>query len=143
MTMTPSSRPVVFAAVLVMLLGFTASASAGERMKHSGAIVSIADDGRTFVLAEVGPWQVRNGATVATRRTITLTPETAFAIVARADAAPSGFPGDFVEIALGPEDVYLGDHVTVDCRHEGRRLIALKITVTEPWADDAGGGTPP
>jgi hypothetical protein len=134
---------VLSASVLVILLGLTAAASAEERVRHSGSIVSIAEDARTFVLAEVGPWQTRDGATVITYRTIALTPETEMAIVARADAAPSGFPGDFVETALGPEDVYLSDYVTVDCRHEGRRLVALKITVTEPWADDAGGGTLP
>lgn len=134
---------VVSASVLVILLGLTASASAEESVKHSGSIVSIAEDARTFVLAEVGPWQTRSGATVITYRTITLAPETEFAIVARADAAPSGFPGDFVETALGPEAVYLNDYVTVDCHHAGQRLIALKITVTEPSADDAGGGMLP
>jgi hypothetical protein len=134
---------VVSASVLVILLVLTASASAEESVKHSGSIVSIAENARTFVLAEVGPWQVRDGATVITYRTITLAPETAFAIVARADAAPSGFPGDFVETALGPEAVYLNDYVTVDCRHAGRRLVALKITVTEPSADDARGGMLP
>ena len=129
--MSRGSRQSAFAAVLVILLGLVASASAGERMKHSGSIVSIADDGRTFVLAEVGPWQVRNGAIVITRRTITLTPETEFAIVAR-DVTAGGFPGDFAETRLGPDGVYLNDYVTIDCRHEGRRLVALKITVIEP-----------
>ena len=124
-------RPVIFAAMVVMLLGLSVAASAEERMKHSGSIVSIAEDGRAFVLAEVGPWQRRDGATVVTHRTITLVPETEFAVVGRADPAPSGFGGDFVEMAVGPEEVYLNDYVTVDCRHEGKRLVALKITVTE------------
>ena len=130
---------VASASVLAILLGLTASASAEESVKHSGSIVSIADDARTFVLAEVGPWQVRKGATVITYRTITLAPGTEFAIVARA-AAPSDVAGDFVESRLGPEDVYLNDYVTVDCRHEGKRLLALKITVTELPAGDNGGG---
>ncbi|MBI1846536.1 MAG: hypothetical protein HYR86_06145 [Candidatus Rokubacteria bacterium] len=126
------------AAMVLILLALTASASAEERMKHSGSIISIADDARTFVLAEIGPWQVRDGATVITYRTITLAPETEFAIVARADQAPSGFPGDFVETPLGPAGVYLNDHVTVDCRHEGKRQVALKITVIELPAADIG-----
>ena len=129
---------VVSASVLAILLALTASASAAESVKHSGSIVSIAEDARTFVLAEVGPWQVRKGATVITYRTITLAPETEFAIVARA-AAPSDFAGDFVESRLGPEDVYLNDYVTVDCRHEAKRLVALKITVTEPAGDNGSG----
>jgi hypothetical protein len=123
----------------LILPGLTASASAGERVKHSGSIVSIAADVKTFVLAEVGPWQVRKGATVITYRTITLAPETGYAIVARTDQAPSGFPGDFVETLIGPESVYLHDYVTVDCRREGKRLMALKITVTEVPVGDTGG----
>jgi hypothetical protein len=125
----------VFAAGLVTLLGFTAAAPAGQLVKHSGSIVSIADDSKTFVLAEVGSWQVRNGVTVITPRTITLAPETEFAIVARNDAAAGGFPGEFVETRLGPDGVYLNDYVTVECRHEGQRLVAVKITVIEPWRD--------
>jgi hypothetical protein len=119
----------------VILVGFTASTSAEQTMRHSGSIVSIAEDARTFVLAEVGPWRVRGGATVITFRTITLARETELAIAARA-MTQTGFAGDFIESRLGPEDVYLNDYVTVDCRHEGRRLVALKITVTEPAGDD-------
>jgi hypothetical protein len=143
MIMTPRSRSAVFTGVLVILLGLTAAASTEERVKHSGSIVSIADDGGTFVLAEVGPWRVRNGATVITRRTITLAPETELAIVARDETPPSGFSGDFVETRLGPDGIYLNDYVTVDCRHEGQRMIALRITVSEPWVDAAASGTLP
>jgi hypothetical protein len=80
---------------------------------------------------------------VITRRTITLARETEFAIVARDEAPPSGFPGDFVETRRGPDGVYLNDYVTVDCRHEGQRMIALRSTVSEPWVDDAASGTLP
>jgi hypothetical protein len=129
--------------VVVMLLGLSQSATAAEMFKHSGSIFSIADNAKTFVLAEVGPWQVRNGATVITYRTITMTPETEFAIVTRGDAPVGGFPGDFVETRVGPEDVYLNDYITVDCVHEGKRLIALKITVTAASpATDTEMGTP-
>jgi hypothetical protein len=121
--------------VVAILLGLVATAGAEETMKHSGSVVSIADDGWTFVLAEVGPWQVRDGATVITYRTITLMPQTTYAIVARAQAAPSGFGGDFVETGLGRDRLHPNDYVTVDCRHEGRRLLALKITAIEPRAD--------
>jgi hypothetical protein len=130
----------MLASVFGVLLAITASASAEEIVrKHSGAIVAIADDARTFVLAEVGPWQVRNGATVITYRTIALMPETQFAMIGRADEPPSGFPGDFVELALGPDAIYLSDYVTVECRHEGRRLVALKITVAEVTAEAETG----
>src|SRR5215470_1274258 len=121
----------VMAALVMMLGALTAPAGAADIKRHSGTIVSIPDDARTFVLAEVGPWQVRNGATVLTYRTIELVPETEFAIVARVDAAPSGFRGDFVEFKIGPERVYLNDQVKVECRHDGKRLVAMKITVIE------------
>jgi hypothetical protein len=120
-----------FVFVLSTLLALTGSAAAGEVMKHSGSIVAIADDARTFVLAEVGPWQVRNGATAVTYRTITLLPQTQFAFVARMDVGSSGFRGDFMEAPLAPDAVYLHDYVTVECRHEAARLLALKITVIE------------
>jgi len=118
-------------AIVVILLGLTASAGAGETMKHSGSVFAIADDAATFVLAEVGPWQTRDGATVITYRTVTVTPETQFAIVARRDEAAGAFIGEFVEMPLGPDGLYLNDYVTIDCLHERRRLIALKITVIE------------
>jgi hypothetical protein len=132
-------RFVAYAATMfVILLGLAASVGAGERVTYSGTIVAIADDAKTFVLAEVGPWRVRNGATVITYLTITLAPETELAIVTRSDTAPSGYPGDFVESRVGPEDIYLNDYVTVDCRQQGKRLVALKITAVELTATDDG-----
>ena len=119
----------VLLSILAMLLGVSGGAWAGDLMKHSGFVESIAEDGTTFVLAEVGPWHERNGVTASMHRTITLTPETEFAIVARAEAAASGFAGDFVEVEMGPVSVFLSDYVTVECRHEGRRQVALKVTV--------------
>jgi hypothetical protein len=121
----------VVSLVLAILLGLAAPVGADEIVKHSGSIVSIAGDVKSFVLAEVGPWQVRDGSIVITYRTIALTPETEYAIVGRADEPPSGFPSDFVEIPIGPDEVYLNDYATIDCRHEGKRLVALKITVIE------------
>jgi len=117
--------------VLSTLLVLTGSAAAEEVMKHSGSIVAIADDAQTFVLAEVGPWQRRQGATVITYRTITLLPQTQFTFVGRVDEGNGGFPGNFVEAPLEPDAVYLHDYVTVECRHEGARLLALRITVIE------------
>lgn len=126
-------------AMFVLLLALVGSAGAGELVKHSGVIVAIADDGRSFVLAEVGSWQVKEGRTVTTRQTIKLLPDTKFVIVGRVADAPTGFAGDFIEVPLTAEEVYLNDYVTVECRHEGRAMLALKITVTElPDADTRG-----
>ena len=116
---------------LIMVFALAAPAGAAEIERHSGSIESIPENARTFVLAEVGPWQERNGKIVLTHRTIELTPEPKYAIVARVDAAPSGFHGDWVEFEIGPERVYLNDQITVECRNVGKRLVALKITVIE------------
>lgn len=121
----------VSGAAVAMLVALTASAAAADVVRLSGVIVSVADDASAFVLGEIGPWQRRDGETVVTRRTIALAPETRFAVVARQAEAPSGFRGDFVETPVGPEDVYEGDYVTVECRREGGRLVALKITAVE------------
>jgi len=133
------------AVVLVaIVIGLTAPATAVERMKHSGTIVSIAKDGSKLVLAEVGPWQTRNGATLFTYRTITITPDTRLAIVGRAEGIAGGFLGDFVELGIDREGLYVDDYVTVDCLHVGKRLIALKVTVTEalPPIDPQIGALP-
>lgn len=106
-------RPMVaLPAVRAALVGPGVPASAGPG-SHSGTIAEIADDARAFVLAEVGPWQVRDGATVLTRRIIALTPDTASVIAVRTEVAPSGFPDDFVEVPVGPDRVYLGDYVSM------------------------------
>lgn len=127
-------RPLIIFAAVLAVLGFGERAQAQETMKHSGSIVSIDDMAGTFVLAEVGPWKVRDGKTVVTYRTITVTPETQFAIVGRDYDGFEGLPGAFVERAIGGDEIYLNDYVTIDCRHEGKRLIALKITVVEVTA---------
>jgi hypothetical protein len=135
-----SPRYVICGWLLVTMLVLATSASGGERMRHSGSIYSVAHDGRTFVLAEVGPWQPRDGGTVILYRTITVTPDTEYVIVARADRGPNGFAGDFVELELRSDGIYLNDYITVDCRHEGKRLVALKITVVElPVAETVVG----
>lgn len=124
-------RSLTIIATLVAMLGFAGSADADEQMKHSGTIVAIDDKAGTIVLAEIGPWKVRQGRTVITHRTIDVTPETEFAIAGRYYAEVDAFPGQYVEEAILPGAIYVDDYVTVDCLHKGTRQIALKITVTE------------
>jgi len=124
-------RHITLSIALVLLLALPALADA-QQMKHSGLIVGIDRDRGTITLAEVGPWQVVQGATVLTTRTIVVTAATEFALVGRVDDPPSGFPGDFIEERLDPWDLRYEDFVTIDCLHRGARLIALKITVTAP-----------
>ena len=68
-------------------------------------------------------------AAVVTRRTVTITDDTAFVRVERADEPPSGFPGDFVERDLERWAVRAGDFVTVETTGEGARLVAARIAI--------------
>jgi len=104
-------------------------AAGAEVQKHSGTVV--AKEPGVMRLAEIGPWQVKEGETVITYRTITVTPSTKFALAWRDEGAASGFPGDWVEEAVEPWDLLEGDFVTVECLHERGGLFALKITVVE------------
>jgi len=124
------------AALLALALVLAGRADAQPLEKHSGVIVDANENARTLVLAEVGPWQVRDGKTVITRRTIAFTRETQFAIAFRAEDPSDGFMGAFVEAPLEAWAVYVGDHVTIECRRDGPRLVAVKMTVTDlPGAD--------
>jgi hypothetical protein len=123
--------------VAAALVGLASPAVApAQGVRHSGVIADVDERGGTFVLAEVGPWNVRDGRTVITRRVITLTPTTEFAIAFRDEEAPSGYRNDFVETPLERWAVYVGDFVTVECVQRGGRLTASKVIVT----DLPGGG---
>jgi hypothetical protein len=124
------SRLFGLAAILVLLLAAGPSA-AGATRKHSGIIVDFDEKTDTIVLAEVGPWRQRDGSTVITFQRIALTPQTEFAIVFRVEDPTRGLFGEFVEAPLERAGVYVDDHVTVECRHDGPRMVALKITVTD------------
>ena len=102
-----------------------------EVFKHSGLVVEYDPTTHTIVLSEVGPWKVRDGVTVVTRQRIEVTPETEFRIVFRADDAGDEFPGQFVEAPIEAAGIYVDDWVTVECRHEANRMIALTVTVLD------------
>lgn len=123
-------RFVVLAVSLVLVAAASQPSVAAESVKHSGTILEM-DAGRgRLVLEEVGPWQVRDGVTQVIRRTIVLTAATRFAIALRANA-PDGFAGAFVEGTLDPAALEVGDLITAECRHDGRRIVALKITFAD------------
>jgi hypothetical protein len=136
----PSDRPrridVAIVLAVLLLLAIVEAAGAQPLEKHSGVIADANGSAGTLVLAELGPWRVRDGRTVITYRTIAFTPATEFALAFRAEHPDSGFSGAFIETPLEPWAVYVGDHVTIECRHEGKRLVAVKMTVTDlPGAD--------
>lgn len=127
-------RQALLATSVALLLVTPAVLGAGETktFRHSGTIVGLDPDTRTIVLEEIGPWRTRNGVTVVNRLRIHVTSSTEFAEVRRAPEPPSGFPGDFVEQPLEPWKLATGDFVSVECRHEGKRLTASKITMVTP-----------
>ena len=125
----------VFVALALLATSWPA-VSAPQVSRHSGVIADVNERAGTFVLAEVGSWQLREGRTVVSHRTVELTPATAFAIAFRDEDAPSGYRNDFVEAPLEPWAVYVGDFVTVECVEQRGRLTALKVIVT----DLPGGG---
>ena len=115
---------------LLVLLVFAAGAplSAGaQAINHSGTVLAVDRGAGTIILGEVGPWRVERGVTEVTPRVIAMTPSTKFVEVKRGAETP--FPGDFVETALEAGALKVGDFVTVECRHEGKRMIALKVVV--------------
>lgn len=131
--MTPL-RHALLGMIAALLLLTPAVLDAGETktFRHSGTLVALDPDTRTIVLEEVGSWQTRNGVTIVSRLRIPVTPSTQFVKVQRAPEPPSGFPGDFVEQAIESWKLATGDFVSIECRHEGKRFIATKITMMTP-----------
>jgi hypothetical protein len=116
--------------LLIMLLASPAApiAAAPATARHSGAVVFIDAERGVMIVDEVGPWRVENERTVITRLRIDLTRETLFNTFVRINA-PGRFAGEFLEVALDATDVTPGDIVTIDCRHEGDRLVAKVVTI--------------
>jgi hypothetical protein len=85
---------------------------------------------KAIVIDEVGPWQVTAGVTQVTRRTLALTDSTKINLFMRVDA-PGDYAGNFIEVALGLEDLSVGDLVTCECVRERGRLVATTITAAE------------
>lgn len=121
-------RPLAALATLLSIVAGAAPA-ASEGVRHSGTIISIDRDAGAITLGEIGPWLVRQGETVITRRTMTITGETAFVRIERMPEPPSGFHGDFVERGVERWAVRLGDFVTVETTREGQRLVATRVAV--------------
>ena len=117
--------------VVALLVVLALPLWAGETTNISGTIVALNKEAGTIVVGEVGPWRVKEGATEITPRTVAVTAGTEFKQVKRAaGAGPTGWVGEFVEVAIGPWELKKGDFVTVQIRHEEQRLTALKVAVS-------------
>ncbi|HEU5321365.1 MAG TPA: hypothetical protein VFX28_11205 [Methylomirabilota bacterium] len=123
-------RGLVTLSSLAVLIAVHAPAGAQE-VRHSGTLLAIDTETRTLTLEEVGPWQVKDGVTQTIRRTAAFTSGTSFAVFMRVNA-PGGFAGDFIEVALEPEDFTPGEFVTVACTPERGRCVATHVTMVDP-----------
>jgi len=123
-------RQWVLIALVTLALAIGWSVWAGEPVivRHSGTVVAIDREGGTIFLSEVGPWHPSRGLSVV-KFAVLITPETRFTLLERSAEAP--VPGDFLERPGAFADLKLGDFVTVECLHEGKRLVALRIFLTK------------
>ena len=125
-------RGIVVAALALSGLG---AAPAGAQSRHSGTVTALDADRGTLTVGEVGPWVRRDGETVTIRRTFSLRPETRIVRVERrSQAAPGGWPGDFVEIPVTAADLAPGMFVTVEVEGPGARPVARKVSAVVPGA---------
>lgn len=123
-------RGIVVAALALSGLG---AAPAGAQSRHSGTVTALDADRGTLTVGEVGPWVRRDGETVTIRRTFSLTAETRIVRVERrAEVAPGGWPGDFVEVPISLADLAPGVFVTVETDAAGTRPAARKISAVAP-----------
>ena len=118
-------------ALAVLLVGpglVPAAAAEAEMVTHSGTVVAIDLKAGGVVFEEIGPWRAAAGVTQTSRRTVEVIPETRFTFAFRSDV-PCDFVGAWVDGPLDPVFVEVGDAITIECRHEGARLIAVKVTI--------------
>jgi hypothetical protein len=130
-----TARAIATIMAVVVTAWLPTAVGAAELPRHSGLVVAIDDETGTFVLAEIGPWRVRDGETVVTRQTIVVTDETKFLLARRVDRPPSGYARDYVVQDLDLWGLDIGDFVTVECRHERGRLLATKVFVVDVMGD--------
>jgi CBS domain-containing protein len=115
---------------VVFALACADGAAGAGTVKHSGTVAAVDRAAGTMVLDEVGPWRVKDGVTQITRRTIVVPATTEVTVARRAEEPGGWLPRPFVEAPAGLGDLAPGQFVTVECRPEAARLIAVKVTIT-------------
>jgi len=119
--------------VSVVLVGFAAPCWAQPAVTgHSGMVTAVDRAAGTVTIEEIGPWRVEGGQTVVTPLTVRADGSTTWMRARRATGAgPTGWDGEFVEAPQGAWEVKPGDYVTVEVPREGKRRVAVRVTVTE------------
>ena len=52
--------------------------------------------------------------------------------------APGQFGGGFIEVPLEATDIAIGNPATVECTRQGRRLVAMKVALADPYDPNSG-----
>jgi hypothetical protein len=126
-----ATQKLVWLLAAAFVLALLEIAAGAEMVKHSGTLLAVDRTAGTVTLGELGPWRVERGVTQVDRLTVVVTSGTEFARVRRGEGDAAYFR-DWVEEPLAAWSVRAGDFVTIDCRHEGRRMVAVKVTVVTP-----------
>jgi hypothetical protein len=106
----------------------TAGNVADAQLRVSGVVTSVASNGESFTLDELG------AAGMLVRRTILLAPDVRIVEVSRhgdasGAAEPGAWPGGFRETPFEASDVRPGDFVTVVAGGQGTRVQARSVEV--------------
>lgn len=120
----------IFVVVALLSIG-TVPGEATAGVKHSGIVLAVDRQSGVLTIGEVGPWRLVDGTTQVTRRTIKLTASTQYSVFMRVNV-PGQFGGDFIEVPLEATDLSVGDFVTADCVAQRGRLVALRVSMTDP-----------
>jgi len=123
------ARLILFALAVLLAAPPVISAAADEMVTHYGTVVAIDLSRGQLIFEDIGPWLERGAITETIRRTVELVPATRFMFASRTDT-PCDLVGRGLERPLESVFVEVGDAITIECRHEGARLIAVKVTVT-------------
>ena len=106
--------------------------AAAASARHSGTVAAVDPAAGTVTIEEIGPWRVEGGRTVVTPLTVRTVGSTVWTRARRATGAgPSGWDGEFVETPRGVWEVKPGDYVTVEVKADGKRRVAVLVTVAE------------
>lgn len=101
-----------------------------DATRHSGTLTEVDRGEGTVTIDEVGPWQLRDGQTVVTPRTVFVTPATEFVQAKRRDeAVPGAWPGGFAEQRIAVDQIKPGDFVTLEVILQDGRATARKVTL--------------
>ena len=128
MTLTKTSRVIV--STIALLLALAARCRRAAAQRHSGVIVDADEKAGTLVLAKL----VCDSSVMCLRHHVVGPSRSLREPSLRSSSAPRmptpGIPGDFLVTPLAVWAVYRRHHVTIECRLEGKRLIAVWFTVT-------------